>query len=261
MAKIDELIRKQQEEVNKAKDDDKPLAQAKLDALKDAKAAGIEMDNDEVNGFVTRKTNEAADKWKDLVGMDYDEAEKLFEDLEDDTVRTLLGTGNSGDGEGEDDKPVIERVQSALRERDQKIRAGEEYTQGLARDLYSERVENRLKSALGSVTLDDGTKVSLKDGRFDRVRALVGEGDLVKKLMDGETVEAGAFTERAKALYDDMPEIFDSGGGGGGNGAKTVAGHKIVEEAVRPHIPATPDGQQGAEITDEDRAARASSVY
>lgn len=260
MAKIDQLIQQAQDALNKAKEDEKPAAQAKLDALKEAKAAGVEMGNDEVNGLVTRKTSEANDKWKDVVGMSREDAEGLFKELDDDAIKALLG----GEGEG-DDKPVIERVQSALRERDQKIQDSQEYTQSLARDLYSERVENRLKSALGSVTLDDGTRVSLKDGRFDRVRSLVGEQDLVKKLMEGQTIEAGAFTEAAKNLYQDLPEVFvapDGGGNGDGNGGGTkVAGHKIVEEAVRPHIPATPDGQQTAEITDEDRAARATSAY
>lgn len=262
MAKIDELIRKQQEEVGRAKDDEKPAAQAKLDALKEVKAAGIEMDNDEVNGLVTRKQGDASERWKNLVGMDYDEAAKLFEDLEDDTVRTLLGT-TDGEGDGDDDKPVAERINEALRSRDSEIQNLKTGTQDLSRSLYSERVENRLKSALGSVVLDDGTKVSLKDGRFDRVRALVGEGDLVKKLMDGETVEAGAFTEAAKNLYRDLPEVFvgASDGENGNGGGTTVAGHKIVEEAVRPHIPATPAGETTSEVTDEDRAARAASAY
>lgn len=262
MAKIDELIARARAEAKNAEGEEKVKAEARAAAILEMKGEGFKLHEDEVGGLVKRKTDEAggdAEKWKTLVGMEYDEAAKLFEDLDDDAVQALFGEASG------DDTPVIERVQSALTERDQKIQDGQKYTQSLARDLYSERVENRLKSALGSLTLDDGTKVSLRDGRFDRVRNLVGEDELVEKLMKGETIEAGEFSARAKSLYEDMSEIFvvpgEAGDGENGNGSRTVAGHRIVEEAVRPHIPATPNGEQTAEITEEDRAARASSVY
>lgn len=252
MAKIDELLAAAREEAKNAQGEEKVKAEARAATLLEMKGEGFKLSDDEVGGLVKRKEDEAkaqATKWSELIGMPYEEAEKLMGELDDDAIQALF----SG-GEDDDDKPVIERFQDALEARDQKIRAGEEYTKSLAQDLYSERVEKWLKSALGDVTLDDGTKVSLKDGRFDRVRTLVGEDDLIKKLIDGQTIEAEVFSEAAKNLYGDMPELFV------GAENKDVADDTRRESrmAVRPHIPATPaaSGPPDRSATDSYREAK-----
>ncbi len=254
MAKIDELIRKAQEEVNRAKDDDRPVAQAKLDALKEAKSAGIEMDNTEVNGVVTRKTNETADKWKNLVGMDYDEAEKLFEDLEDDTVRTLLGTGDSGDGEGDDDKPVAERIQEALRSRDTKIENLSTSLTDVNRRYSADKVETAVEKAFRAASIDPAF--------LEPAKRLASYDDLVQKVAGGQSVTNEEINAKVEGVKTLSGVWFKEGDGEEDTkDGLTVAGHRLKEEAVRPHIPATPAAQETAEITDEDRAARAASVY
>ena len=251
MAKIDELIRKAQDALNSAKDDDKPVAQAKLDALKDVKAAKIEMDNDEVNGLVTRKQGDAEKKWKDLVGMDHEEAKKLFEQMDDDTVKALL---NPGDGDGDDDKPVMERVQSLLQARDTSINELKTSLSDVNGRYSKDKVDVAVERAFEAAGLDKKFLAPAKN--------LAAYDDLVEKVKKGQPITH----EEIQGKVDSVKTLSDvwfkaEGDGGDEEDGKTVAGHRIREEAVGPVIPATPQAGGPVQITEEDRANRATSVY
>ena len=251
MAKIDQLIQQAQDALNKAKDDEKPVAKAKLDALKEVKAQKIEMDNDEVNGLVARKQGDVGTKWKDLLGMEYEEAEKLFEQMDDETISALLDPG----GEGDDEKPVIERVQNALKERDTRISTLEGTISDVNGRYSRDKVEVAIERALLGAKLDDKF--------LGPAKRLAGYDDLVEKVKQGQPVSAEEIAEKVNSVKSLSDVWFKTEGDedeqdGGG---KTVAGYRIKEEAVSPGIPATPQGGGSSEITDADRAARAASVY
>lgn len=251
MAKIDELIRQAQDALNKAKDDEKPVAQAKLDALKSVKAAGVEMSNDEVNGLVTRKSSEVDDKWKDVVGVS---REELGELLDDQTLQELFSDLEDGDEDNEG-KPTLERIQEALKSRDAQIESLGSTLTDVNRRYSSDKVEVAIEKAFRDAGLDDTFLVPAKDlAKYD---------DLVKKVAEGKPVtreEIQGKVENVKTLSDVWFKDADGQENGDKDG-RTVAGVKLKEEVVRPHIPATPDSTETAEITDDDRAARASSVY
>lgn len=254
MSKIDQLIQKATEELNKAKDEDKAAAQAKVDALKEAKSAGVEMDNDEVNGLVTRKTSEVDEKWKGVIGMPREDAEQVFEQLNDDDLLALFSDGDSEDG---DDKPVAERVQEALRSRDSKIESLSSTLSDVNRRYSSDKVEVAIEKAFRDAGLNETFLTPAK--------SLAAYDDLVKKVADGKPVTSEEISGKVESVKNLSGVWFKSGEDGeNGDGDKdslTVAGHRLKEEAVRPAIPATPDGKESSEITDEDRAAKATSVY
>ena len=260
MAKIDDLIRQAQETLNKAKDEDKATAQAALDALKAAKASGVEMDNDEVNGLVARKQSAVEDEWKNVVGMSREEAKRLFEELEDDEVRKLLlggSPGGEGDGEGDDDKPVAERIQEALKSRDSRIESLSNTLTDVNKRYSSDKVEVAIERAF--------REEGLRDDFLDPAKRLAAYGDLVEKVANGQTISNEEIAEKVNSVKTLSGVWFKAEGeseeeNGNGDGL-VVAGHKLKEEAVRPAIPATPAGDESAEITEEDRAARATSVY
>jgi hypothetical protein len=265
MAKIDELIRQAQGALNKAKEEDKAAAQARLDALEEAKKAGVEMSNDEVNGVVTRRQAEIDEKWKGVVGMSREQAEKFFEELNDDDLQALIAgaAGSEGDGSagGTGDKPPAERIAAALKERDAKIETLSNSFSELNRTYAKDKVDVAVREAFRSAGLDEKY--------LGPAKSLAAYDDLVEKLASGQPVtteEIGAKVESVKGLsgvWFGSEAGGGEGNGSGGSAGRTVAGVRIKEDAVRPHIPATPEGRDGSapEITDEDRAARATSVY
>ncbi len=251
MAKIDQLIQQAQDTLNKAKDDEKPVAKAKLDALKEVKAQKIEMDNDEVNGLVARKQGDVGTKWKDLLGMEYEEAEKLFEQMDDETINALLHPG----GEGDDEKPVLERVQNALKERDARIGTLETTITDVNGRYSKDKVEVAIERALLGANLDKRFLAPAK--------SLAGYDDLVAKVSKGEPVSAEEIAEKVNSVKT-ISDVWFKGEGDDDDkdgGGRTVAGHKIKEEPANVGIPATPQAGGSSEISEEDRAARATSAY
>jgi hypothetical protein len=260
MAKTLEQLIKDAKEALDRTDKDTPeytAAIAKVEALTSVRDAGITKTQDDLNRIDRQAKEGYENSVKETLGMTLDEFKQVVASVEESLP------GDSGEGEGEEEGNVLERMQETIRQQGEQIKSANDSNTNLSRSLYSERVENNLRRAFGELEVgegDDKRKVSLKDGRFDLVRRLAGEDELVEKAMNGETLDASVFSERVRTVYAGMPEVFDAEGENLGNGSATVAGHRVKEEAS-PGIPATPSSRETSEITDEDRAARASSVY
>ena len=255
---IDKLIETAQTAVNQSTEADRPASEAYLKALQDAKERQIGFSQDELNSVGKQEREKAEssanEAWQNTLGMSREEAESILGDMSDEELQGLLPETEENSEESESET-MSERIKSALAERDQALEGERERITSLSKSLYSERVENGLKNALR----DKG----LKDGRFDLARKLSGESDLVEKMMDGEQLDADAFSKAAESLYESSPEWFRSDENGNGSvnssdGSRVING-VTVRESVG--IPRTPDARTSTELTDEQRAERAASAY
>jgi hypothetical protein len=264
MRTIDQLIKEAKDALEKAEAGSMEHAAAtgKVEALTNLKQRGFGFTQDDLNQINRQAKEDEAKRWQEVFEMNLEEAKAAKEALGG-TLAGTEGGGDSGGGEG-DGANVFGQVQSALEQRDQKIQAAEERLTGLSHSLYSERVENNLRRALGELevgTGDEKAKVSLKGDRFDFVRGIAGEQELIEKLMKGETLPDDVYQQRAKSVYEGLPEVFETEDSELTSvaGEVIVLGHKVKDGG--PGIPATPSSGQTAEITDEDRRQRAASVY
>lgn len=249
MPKIDELIAAAQEELNKAREEDKVAAMAKLEALKSVKASGVEMDNTEINGLLTRKTADFDKKWQETIGMTREEAEQLFKELKDKDVTALLN-------DSDEEKPVIERVQEALEARDKRI---EELGSDLS-DVKRNHAKDRLDVAMEKALL----KEKLNDKYLKPALELAAYKDLIDKVGAGGPLPDEEIAQKVKAVKE-LSDVWFNAGEQPSNpddDMLTVGGkYKLNKEAVMPHIPPTIPGMDKTELTHEERVARSKSDY
>jgi hypothetical protein len=253
MPTIDEMIAAAREAAKNSEGEEKVKAQARAEALVEAKAEGYTKTDTEVGGIVKRKEDEAkgdATKWAELVGMSYEEAEKVFEEMDDEGIQSLLG-GSDDD----DEKPVIERVQEALGSRDERISTLEASLSDTNRRYAKDKVEAAVREKF--------REAGLQDAYLAPASRLADYSDLVEKVAKGEEVTAEEISAKVDGVKELSDVWFGSSENGNGDDSRTLpGGFKLKEESVSIGIPATPNGNVGGnEITDEDRAARASSVY
>jgi hypothetical protein len=263
MRTIDQLIKEAKDALEKAEagSTEHAAATGRVEALTSLKQMGFSFTQDDLDKIDRQAKESYEASIKEVLGMTLDEAKGVIESFEESGAGESEG---SGTGVREGEGTPLERMQSALEQRDQKIQAAEERLTGLSRSLYSERVENNLRRALGELevgTGDEKAKVSLKGDRFDFVRGIAGEQELIEKLMKGETLPDDVYQQRAKSVYEGLPEVFETEDSELTSvaGEVIVLGHKVKDGG--PGIPATPPSGQTAEITDEDRRQRAASVY
>lgn len=251
--RIDEMIAAAREEIKASEGEEKVKAQAKAEALLEMKSEGFTKTDTEVGGIVKRKEEEAtadAKKWADLMGMTYDEAAKVFEEFDDDDFQALISAYDSGDGE--DEKPVIERVQAALKERDNKIQTLDTSLADINRRYAKDKVDVAVERAFREAKLDETF--------LDPAKRLASYDDLIEKVTKGESLTNEDIAEKVNGVKELSGVWFK---GGGAEGDTTVADRKIRangadDAVVRPHIPATPagGGPPARSATDSYREAK-----
>lgn len=144
---------------------------------------------------------------------------------------------------------MLRRMQAALEERDGKIDSLSTTLNDVNTRYSKDKVETAIEKAFQSAKLDEKF--------LGPAKSLASYSDLIEKASRGEEVtaeEINGKVENVKALSGvwfeaDDPEKDEA----------LVAGHRIKEEAIG--IPATPPAGGSPEITEEDRAKRASTVY
>lgn len=262
MAKtLDQRIADAKNAVSNAADGspEKAAAEARLAELEALKADGF-ITQDEANR-IDKKGKDDLNAYKAeveaVLGGPLEDFKEAMENVKD-SLTGKEGSGDSEAGEGEEGN-VLQKLTGDL----EALRQENDATK---RSLYSERVENNLRRALSSIEPEEGKRLSLKDGRFEYVRPIANDAELVEKLMKGEKLPDGIYAERAKAVYTALPEVFESpqgseesNGSSADPSVKTVAGLRIKEEPG-PGIPETPTSGEGSELTAEERAKRATSV-
>lgn len=256
MSRIDELIAAAREAAKNAEGEEKARQQARAEAFLEAKGEGYTKTDTEVGGIVKRNRDEAASdgsKWAELLGMDYEEAETLLNEMESGGLQSLLSGNEDNEDEGEGN--VLSRVQAALEDRDSRI---EDLSSSLAdtnRRYAKDKVEVAFERAFDNARLD---KTYLAPAK-----RLASYDDLVEKAAKGGEVSPDEIAERIESVKE-LSGVWFGGEGdseGESDGRTLPGGFKIKEEAVSINIPATPAGRTSSDITDEDRAQRASSVY
>lgn len=259
MTRIDEMIEAARNAAKNAEGEEKTRLQAKAEALLEMKDEGFKLSGDEVSGLVRRKEDDAkeeATKWAALMGMSYEDAEKVLEEFNDEDFQDLISAYDSSKDDGEE-KPVLERVQSALKERDSKI---EDLSTSLS-DINRRYAKDKVDVAVERAFLDAKYEKDL----LPAAKNLTSLEDLYAKVAKGEPITNDEINAKVEGVTKLSGGRLQSSTETGDDDTTTVAGHKIKadgeEVVVRPHIPATPNGNGSAQITDEDRAARAASAY
>lgn len=261
MKTIDELIADAENAVKNADEASKPVEQAKLDQLKTLKGEGLFTQAD-FNRHDRRLKEQYEGQFKEVLGMDLDEAKEVFEQLDDDTLSALsdaLDSGAAGEGDSSDGEegPRLQQVVKAVN----KLQADRDGLSETLTDLNRRYSKDKVEVAIEKAFRDAG----LDDAFLAPAKSLAAYDDLVKKVADGKPVTSEEIGEKVESVKNLSGVWFktegDEGNGTGDKDSLTVAGHRLKEEAVRPAIPATPNGNESAELTDEDRAAKATSVY
>ena len=251
MKTIDQRIADARTAVANAGDADKAARQAELQLLESLKADGMFTQGD-FNAHDKKLKEAHEEAVRETLGMDLDEFAQVVE-----SVSESFGDGEGdGDGDGDGDEGgsnVLERMQRELETRDKRLKTAEERTSGLSRELYAERVEKNV--------LDVFRARQLKDGRTQLARQLFNEAELVDKLVNGETLPEDVYTSRADKILEQSPEWFGPEGGGRdlGNGVRLKP--DALQDGPGPGIPPTPESRTSADLSEADRAARATSVY
>ncbi len=263
MPTIDEMIQAAREQAKNAEGEDKARAQARAEALLEMKSEGYTKTDTEVGGIVKRNRDEASaesGKWSELVGMDYAAAEKLFSEMNDGSIQSLLsGDSEDGDGDGEgEERPMIERVSSLLEDRDARINDLSSCLDDVNKRYATDKVETAIRDRFREAGLDDSY--------LDPAKRLASYDDLVEKAAKGGDVTADEIAAKVDGVKELSGVWFgssESSSDGDSNGGRTLpGGFKLKEEAISIGIPATPNGRVEAnDMTEEDRAARATSVY
>lgn len=250
MARIDEMIEAARNAAKNAEGEEKARQQARAEALLEMKGEGYTKTDTEVGGIVKRNREEAgadSEKWTEIFGMTMEEVEEAVAELEN-------ATDDLSEGDDDDAEPssVLERMRSALSQRDSRI---EDLSTSHA-DLNRRYAKDKVDVAFANASRDAG----LDDKFLAPARELAAYGDLVEKITKGETVSPDEITERVNSVKE-ISDVWFKSDERQADRDHIIAGHRIKEEAIRPHIPATPTAKESAEITDADRAARATSVY
>lgn len=239
------------------------VAKARLEELEDLKKDGIvtQADANKIDAKAKEELTTYKAEVEKVIGAPLDEFAKDVE-----TYKANLQS-EGGEGGAGDDDPDKEGA-NLIKQLQGQVETLSTENADTKRTLYSERVENNLRRALSAVEPAEleGNRLSLKDGRFEYIRPIANDAELIDKLMKGEQLPDNIYAERAKAVYAALPEVFESPSSasseeanGGDPAAKTVAGYKIKEE-TGPGIPETPTSGEGSELTAEERAKRATSV-
>lgn len=246
MSKIDQLLADAREAAKNAEGEEKVKADARAAAILEMKGEGFKLSDEEVGGLVKRKEDEAeanARKWEALLGMSLEETEKAVEDLD-------VGEGTEDEDEG---TPGFARLTSQL----QSLQAERESGQKELADLRSRYSADKVEVALDKAFRDARIDPSF----LDLAKEVAKYEDLIQEVASGKPVPGDQIKERVESIKTRSGVWFKSDEPLANGDGHIIAGHKIKEEAIRPHIPATPTANETAEITDADRAARAASPY
>lgn len=248
MARIDEMIEAARNAAKNAEGEEKARQQARAEALLEMKGEGYTKTDTEVGGIVKRNREEAgadSEKWTEIFGMTMEEVETAVAELEN-------ATDDLSDSEGEEEGSVLSRMQSALQQRDSRIEDLSTSHADLNRRYAKDKVDVAIERAFKSAGLDERFLAPASN--------LAAYGDLVEKITKGGTVSPDEITERVNSVKE-ISDVWFKSDERQADRDHIIAGHRIKEEAIRPHIPATPTAKESAEITDADRAARAASPY
>lgn len=268
MQTIDELIAAAQKAYDDAPNEEKSEKRGALEALKRAKGEGLFTQGD-VNSIVKREKDSYERDFRDVLGMDLKEAKEVFEQMDDDTLAALSdafsGDSSEDADDGDDDEnPRLQKVVGAVKKLQADRDGLSETLTDLNRRYAKDKVDVAIKEALRGANLH---KEYLDGEKYDElVRPVARYDDLVERVTRGEQLTQEDIAGKVERVKELSGVWFKEGDGDDGEDGATVAGHKITvgndAVVVRPHIPATPNSNGAtAEITEEDRAARASSVY
>lgn len=242
---LEQLIKDAKEALDKTENGSKEQAAAlaRHEALTSVRDAGITKTQDDLNRIDRQAKEGYENSIKEALGMTLDEFKQVMAGVEE----SLSDDAGGEEGEGN----VLARMQAALEERDGKIDSLSTTLNDVNTRYSKDKVEAAIERAFQGAKLDE---------RFlGPAKSLASYSDLIEKASRGEEVtaeEINGKVENVKALSGVWFKADEDEGAG-----SLVAGHRIKEEAVSPGIPATPQAGGPSEITDEDRAKRASSVY
>lgn len=251
--RIDQMLADAREAAKNAEGEEKVKAEARAAAILEMKGEGFKLSADEVGGLVKRKEDEAeanARKWEALLGMSLEETEKAVEDLD---------VGEEDEDE-ETGTPGFARLTSQLQSLQAERESGKQELADLRSRYSADKVE---------VAFDEKFRDARIDPAFlDLAKEVAKYDDIIQEVASGKPVPSERINERVESIKTRSgvwfkPEGEEDGNGQGSSGGGRVlaGGYKLKEEAARPHIPATPNSRESTQITDEDRAARAASVY
>lgn len=248
---LDQRINDAKEALDKTEEGSKErdVALTRMDVLTELRDAGLGKSQDDMNRL-DRQNKEEFNSYKTKVESVLDGSVEEFEE----TLTKVMGSRPDGEGDGDEDGNALKRMQAALQERDQKIDTLSTTLTDVNTRYSKDKVDAAVERAFKAAGLDEKFLAPAK--------SLAGYDDLVGKVTKGESVTNEEVAEKVGSVKTLSGVWFQAEGDEGeGEGGRLVAGHKLKEEPVSPGIPATPQGGGSAEITDEDRAKRASSVY
>ena len=232
MKNLDKRIADAKEALEKAEEGtpERAAAQARFDELTSIKEDGIGFTQDDLNRVDRQAKDGYENSIKDVLGMTLEETKQVMASVEE----SLVGDGESGEGNG--DGNVLERMQSALKERDDKIGTLSSSHEDFQRRYYTERVTNRLGEAFRSA--------GLQDKYLTPAQRLASYDELIEKSMKGEEVKDEEFTAISDSVKEQAPVFFEP-----------------ERNDDYPDIPPAPNGETPAELTDQQRAERSAPVF